>query len=177
VDPAREHVVRATRGGFGAAEARLPAGRAVGELRLVLEAAQPPGAVVVSAPYPVDVVLKDRALARGETTVRLELPAGRHSLSVVSQKHFLRQSVTLDVKPGATTEVVAPALGRVSIRALPDNCEVSIDGVFADYPPILERAVASGERVVSFKWPDGTLREERVQVKPGQLSYVMGRKN
>jgi serine/threonine-protein kinase len=176
LDPTREHLVRATRSGFGAAEARIPAGKASAELRLVLEAVPASGAVVVSAAYPVDVVLKDRVLARGETTIRLELPAGRQALSVVSEKHFLRQSYTLDVKPGATSEIVAPALGRVSIRALPDSCEVSIDGVFADYPPILERAVASGERVVGFKWPDGTRREERVQVKPGQLSYVMGRK-
>ena len=32
-------------------------------------------------------------------------------------------------------------------------------------------------RVVSFKWPDGTRREETVEVRPGVLGYVMGRKD
>ncbi len=176
VDPARDHLIRATRSGFAAAETRLAAGQVAGEVRLVLEATPSPGAVVVSAAYPVDVVFKGQVLARGETTVRIELPAGRQTISVTSDKHFLRESVTLEVRPGATAAVEAPGLGRISIRALPDNCEVSIDGVFADYPPILERAVASGARVVSFKWPDGTRREERIEIKAGQLAYVMGRK-
>ena len=45
-----------------------------------------------------------------------------------------------------------------------------------DYPPILDRPVAAGTRTVAFKWPDGTRREETVEVAPGGLVYVTGRK-
>ncbi len=176
-DAGREHVVRALKSGFGAAEARVPAGRATGELRLTLEPATPPGAVAVTAPYPVDVVFKGRTLVRAETAARVELPSGRQALTLVSEKYFLRSTIDVEVRPGATAGVEAPPLGRVSIRAMPDNCEVSIDGIFADYPPILERPVASGRRTVAFKWPDGTRREEHVEVAKGALAYVVGRKD
>ncbi len=177
IDPGRDHLVRVAKTGFLAAEARVAAGRAAPELRLVLETAGPPGVVALSAAYPVDVAWKGRTLLRAQTAARLELPIGRQTLSLVSEKHFLRSTVVVDVRAGVEAALTAPALGRLSIRALPDNCEVSIDGIFADYPPILDRPVASGTRVVSFKWPDGTRREETVEVRPGVLGYVMGRKD
>ncbi|HET7292377.1 MAG TPA: protein kinase [Vicinamibacteria bacterium] len=175
--PGREHVVRAIKGGFGAAEARVAPGNVPAELRLSLEAASPPGAVAVTAPYPVDVLFKGRALLKGETAARVELPSGRQTLTLLAEKYFLRATVNVDVKPGETTGVEAPALGRVSIRAMPDNCEVSIDGIFADYPPILDRPVAAGLRTVGFKWPDGTRREEQVEVPKNALAYVVGKKD
>ena len=177
LDPDREHVVRAQKSGFGAAERKLPAGSTTAELRLSLVPAGPMGSVALSAAYPVDVVFRGRALAKARTSAQLELPAGRQSLTLVSEKHFLRASVDVDVKPGSSVSVEAPALGRISIRAVPDNCEVAIDGIFADYPPILDRPVAAGVRTVAFKWPDGTRREEQVEVQKGVLAYVMGRKD
>jgi hypothetical protein len=73
--------------------------------------------------------------------------------------------------------VAAPALGKINIRANPDNCQVFIDGEFVEYPPILDRAIAAGEHRVAFKWADGTRREESVQVARGAPAYVMGRKD
>ncbi len=177
LDPGREHVVRVAKGGFASAEARVAADRAPSELRLTLEPSTPPGAVAVTAPYPVDLVFKGRALVKGETAARVELPSGRQALTLVAEKYFLRATVNVDVKPGGTAGIEAPALGRVSIRAMPDNCEVSIDGMFVDYPPILDRPVASGSRTVSFKWPDGTRREEKVDVQKGAVAYVVGRRD
>ena len=51
--------------------------------------------------------------------------------------------------------VSAPELGRINVRANPDNCQVFIDGIFVDYPPILDRPLAAGPHAVSFEWPDG----------------------
>jgi len=175
LDPGRDHVVRAQKGGFEPAEKKLVAG-SPDDVRLKLVPAGPLGFVALAAPYPVDVLFRGRALAKAETSARLELPAGRQTLTLVSARSFLRIDVGVDVREGASVPLEAPALGRVSIRAVPDNCEVSIDGFFADYPPILERPVASGTRTVSFKWPDGTRRDEQVEVRPGALAYVMGRK-
>jgi hypothetical protein len=177
LDPGRDHVLRASKGGFDAAEARVAAGAVPNELRLTLPASTPPGAVAVTSPYPIELLFKGRTLVKGETAARVELPAGRQAVTLVAEKYFLRATVNVDVKPDGTVGVEAPALGRVSIRAIPDNCEVAIDGIFADYPPILDRAVASGKRIVSFKWPDGTRREEAVEVAGGSLVYVVGRRD
>lgn len=142
-----------------------------------LEPALPAGSVTIDAAYPLDVVWKGKLLASGQTSPTLSLPAGRQTLSLVSEKYFLRTTLTLDVKAGDTARASAPGLGKLSIRANPDNCEVSIDGVFLDYPPILDRAIAAGTRTVSFKWPDGGKREETVEIVAGRLVYVMGRKD
>jgi hypothetical protein len=104
------------------------------------------------------------------------VPAGRQALTLQSPTYFLKSTVNVDVKSGAEAEVAAPTLGRISIRASPDNCEVFIEGVFVDYPPILDRQIAAGPKTVAFKWPDGTRREEQTEIRAGGLSYVTGRK-
>jgi hypothetical protein len=72
--------------------------------------------------------------------------------------------------------VEAPGLGKINIRANPDNCQVFIDGAFVDYPPILDKAAAAGAHAVSFRWPDGTKRQETAEVVPGGAAFVTGRK-
>ncbi len=135
-----------------------------------------PGTVNVRSSYPVDVVWKGRTLAKAELTPSVALPSGRQTLSLVSDEYFLRRSVSVDVTAGGSAAIDVAPPGRISIRATPDNCEVSLDGTFVDYPPILDKSVASGSRTVGFKWPDGTRREESVEVEPGRLAYVSGRK-
>ena len=51
-----------------------------------------------------------------------------------------------------------------------------IDGVFVDYPPILDKPIAAGAHTVSFKWPDGHRADESAEVDPGRIQYVMGRR-
>ena len=81
------------------------------------------------------------------------------------------------MKPPAVAAVSAPALGKINIRANPDNCQVFIDGSFVEYPPILDRAIVVGEHKVAFKWPDGSHQEESVEVPRGSPAYVTGRKD
>jgi serine/threonine-protein kinase len=140
-------------------------------------ASRPSGSVSVRSSYPIDVAWQGRSLARGTTAPSVVLPSGRQTLTLVSEAHFLRRTVTVDVVAGRAATLEAPALGRLSIKASPDNCEVSIDGIFADYPPILDRALASGTHTISFKWPDGTRRDESVEVAAGSPAYVTGRKD
>jgi hypothetical protein len=73
--------------------------------------------------------------------------------------------------------VSAPALGKINIRANPDNCQVFIDGAFVEYPPILDRAIAVGDHKVGFKWPDGAHQDETVEVSRNGPAYVTGRKD
>ncbi len=135
------------------------------------------GTVSVHSSYPVDVLWKGRTLAKAELTPSVAIPSGRQTLSLLSDTYFLRRSVSVDLTAGGTATIDIPPPGRISIRATPDNCEISLDGTFLDYPPILDRAVASGNRSVGFKWPDGTKRDQTVEVEPGRLAYVTGRKD
>jgi hypothetical protein len=62
------------------------------------------------------------------------------------------------------------------VRAVPDNCEVFVDGTFVDYPPILDRPISVGRHTVAFRWPDGARSEQQVEVKGGAPGFVVGRK-
>jgi predicted Ser/Thr protein kinase len=137
--------------------------------------AGPQGKVVVTSGYPLDVLWKDRVLAKGETAAQVSLPIGRQTLTLSAPQYLLRENVAVEVKADAVVEVAAPVLGRINIRAQPDNCKVFIDGVFIDYPPILDHPLATGTHSVSFKWPEGETREE-VVVERGKPAYVTGRR-
>jgi len=139
------------------------------------EPAGPQGRVAVVSSYPVDVVWNGKLVAKGAS--QLSLPVGRQVITLVAASYFLRSTVAVNVKPEGVAGVEAPRLGRINIKANPDNCEVFIDGAFVDYPPILDKAVAVGTHNVAFKWPDGTRRDEQAEVEAGSPSYVMGRKD
>jgi hypothetical protein len=175
-DAGKAHVVGISLESYAAQEITLEAGRDKGEIRLRLEPAGPLATVTVASSYPIDVSWRGRSLAKGEVSPRVQVPGGRQVLSVAAPGHFVRAEVVVNTAPGGAASVDAPALGRVSIRANPDNCQVSIDGVFVDYPPILDKPVGAGSHVVSFKWPDGVETKETVEVPPGKVAFVSGRK-
>lgn len=177
LDPAVAYRLTIDRSGYTSQEVKLLPGSFPAEVRVALEPAGPLGKVAVTSPYAVDVQWKGKVLARGTLSVEVSVPAGRQSLTLVSSAHFLRANVAVDVRAGETASVVAPQLGSLSIRANPDNCQVFIDGVFVDYPPILDRRVAAGSHVVRFEWPDGVRRDEAVEVNAGSPAYVTGRKD
>jgi hypothetical protein len=138
--------------------------------------ALPEGKVTVVSVYPVDVLWRGKLLAHGQASPEVSLPGGRQVLTLIASDVAVKSNVTVDVRPGAATAVEAPRLGRVSIRANPDNCRVLVDGTFLDYPPILDKPLSLGRHVVEFQWPDGVRRTETVEVAKGSPSYVMGRK-
>ena len=138
--------------------------------------AVPDGKVNVVSTYPVDVVWRGKLLARGQASPQVSLPAGRQVLSLIASGFAVRTNVTVDVRPDAVIGVEAPSLGRINIRANPDNCRVLVDGTFLDFPPILDRPLALGRHAVEFQWPDGARRVETVEVTKGSPAYVMGRK-
>ena len=143
---------------------------------MALEKLAPAGTVAVSSSYPLDVLWRGRSLARGETSPRVSLPGGRQVLTLVSTSFFLKADVTVEVPPGGEVPLQAPLAGKLNVRAVPDNCEVFVDGAFVDYPPILDRLVAAGRHTVSFRWPDGTRKEEVLEVKGAASNFVSARK-
>ncbi len=147
------------------------------EVKVVLVARGPAGSLSVRSSYPLDVLVQGRVLVKGQTEADLSLPAGRQSVTLLAPEVFLRATLAVQVKSGAATLVEAPGLGRLNVRATPDNCEVFINGTFADYPPILDRRVAAGRLSVTFKWPDGVQREQALELRVGAIEYVSGRKD
>jgi hypothetical protein len=149
----------------------------VPEAKASLEPEAPPGSVAILSSYPLDVLWRGKLLAKGQVSPRVSIAAGRQAVTLVSATYALNTSLAVDVRSGSEASLSAPPLGRISIRATPDNCQVFIDGVFLDYPPIIDKQVAAGARTVVFKWADGTSREEKTEVTAERLTYVTGRKD
>ena len=176
LDPDGEHRVGVSLDGHVGQEVRVEKGASPAAIDVALEKLAPAGLVTVSSSYPLDVLWRGRPLARGEISPRVSVPGGRQVLTLVSSSLFLKADVTVQVPPGGETSLPAPPAGKLNVRAVPDNCEVFVDGTFVDYPPILERPVAAGRHTVSFRWPDGARHEEAVEVKGASPSFVTGRK-
>jgi hypothetical protein len=176
VDPTAGHRVAVSLEGYEAREAQVAAGAKAAPIELVLEKQAPAGTVAVASAYPLDVLWRGRSLAKGEASPRVAVPGGRQVLTLVSGALFLKADFTVQVPPGGQVAVVAPPLGKLNVRAVPDNCEVFVNGAFLDYPPILDRPAAAGRLVLSFRWPDGARSEQEVEVKGGAPTFVVGRK-
>ena len=136
----------------------------------------PPATLVVESAYPLTVSVAGRVLASDKPGVTASLTAGTQEVLLESASIFLKRRDTVQLEAGSTTTLKAPATGKIGLRATPDNCKIFLNGVFVDYPPILDRAIAAGPHVVTFEWPDGTKVEEKILVQAGKPSYVMGRK-
>jgi predicted Ser/Thr protein kinase len=176
LEPGAEHVIGLSLEGYRPREIRVGSDEAPQAVAVDLAPLPPPGRVAISSSYPLDVQWRGQVLARGELAPHVELPSGRQVLTLVSATVFLRADVSVEVPPAGEAAVEAPALGRINVRALPDNCRVLVDGAFVDYPPILDRGIAAGPHTVSFEWPDGATRDQAVTVEAGASAFVTGRK-
>jgi len=176
LDPGTPHVVGLLLDGFVPREVEVGAGAVPEQIAVVLERLPPPGRLAVSSSYPLDVQWRGQLLARGEVSPVVSLPSGHQVVTLVSAALFLRAEVAVDVPAEGQAVFEAPGVGRLNARALPDNCEILVDGAFVDYPPILDRPIAAGRHTVRFRWPDGSTRDEAVEVKPASAAFVTGRK-
>jgi hypothetical protein len=176
LDPASEHRIAFALEGYAGQEVRVKPGAPPAAIDVTLEKLVPPGTVAISSAYALDVLWRGRVLARETVSPRVQLPGGRQSLTLQSAAVLLKAELAVDVPPGGEVALEAPALGKLNVRASPDNCEVFVDDAFVDYPPIRDRPVAAGRYTVSFRWPDGARSQQTVEVKAGAPAYVIGRK-
>jgi serine/threonine-protein kinase len=175
LDPGVDHRIALALDGYAGQEIRLKAGAAAAPIAVTLEKLVPPGSVAIASAYAVDVLWRGRVLARETESPRVQVPGGRQTLTLQSAAVFLKAEIPVDVPPGGEVALQAPALGKLNVRATPDNCEVFVNDVFVDYPPIRDRPVAAGRHRVSFKWPDGKRSEQEVEVRAGAPAFVVGR--
>jgi hypothetical protein len=176
LDGGAEHRINASLDGYLPQEARVPQGAVPGSLDLTLQKLAPPGTVAIVSSYPLDVLWRGRPLVRAALAPRVSVAGGRQVLTLQAPAVFLRADVTVNVTSGGEVTLDAPALGKLNVRASPDNCEVFVDGSFVDYPPILDRSAVVGRHTVAFRWPDGRRNEQTTEVQRASPAFVFGRK-
>jgi serine/threonine protein kinase len=135
-----------------------------------------PGTLAVESTYPVAIFRGAAILAPESESPSAQLRPGSHQLRLVSERVFLDRTVDVQVREGETTVTRAPALGRVSVRANPGNCTVSIDGFAAGAPPFMNREIVEGSHEFVFTWPGDLKDVQRVVVQAGKPSYVIGQR-
>jgi hypothetical protein len=125
-----------------------------------------PGWLTVKAPYEMQVLEGGRVL--GSTAhERIELPAGRHVIQVVSETLGLRESRSIDVTGGRESVVTIDLpKGQLTLVATPP-AEVFVDGERAGETPILNMPVAVGPHEVTFRHPEFGEEHRAVTVAAG----------
>ena len=176
LDAAVAHRLAVSLDGFAPQEVRIAKDQAPGPIEVTLPKLAPPGTVAVASSYALDVLWRGKPLAHGQVSPRVAVAGGRQVLTLVAPAVFLRADLEVNVPSGGEVALAAPALGRLNVRANPDNCEIFVNGVFLDYPPILDRPAAAGRLNVGFRWPDGVRAEQAIEVRPGAPAFVVGQK-
>jgi hypothetical protein len=177
LDPEREHVLGLALDGYLSREVRIAAGETPEAIEVDLEPLPPPGRVAITSSYPLDILWGGKVLARGVVSPQFDLPSGPQVLRLVATSVLLRTDIQISIRAGGMTTIEAPGIGRLNVRAFPDNCEVFVGNVAIGYPPIRDREVAAGHHLVSFRWPDGATREQTIEVQAGRPAFVTGRKD
>ena len=119
------------------------------------------GRVVLSGPYPFEVWIGDRRIREAAAEHDVTLRTGGATLRILNPGYSLDRRFTIEVVEGEREELIAPALGSLTVFSNPGNCEIFIDSRSIDYPPITQREVAPGTYTVSRRCADE--RENREQ--------------
>jgi hypothetical protein len=152
-----------------AAGGELPSGE------IVLTPITKPGTLVVASPYPLSVLSSGgNKLAEGSANPSIRLGVGRHQITLYAPRVFLNRVFSVEIREAVQTTIEAPALGKVSIRASPGNCQVTINDIPAEAPPIDNQDIVAGQNTFVFEWPGGRKDEQIEEVRPGRHAYVTG---
>jgi hypothetical protein len=152
--------------GLTATLAPAPAAQAAATLATDAAVTSGTGWLTVKAPYEMQVLEGGRTLG---TTARerMELPAGRHVIEIVSETLGLRQTRSVDVTGGNESVVtINLPTGQLTLVATPP-AEVFVDGERAGETPILNMPVAVGPHEVTFRHPEFGEEHRAVTVAAG----------
>jgi hypothetical protein len=123
----------------------------------------PNGSVTLDAPMDLEILEGDRHLGSGRS-LRISLPAGRHTLEVVNRAFGFRTETTVNVPAGRSIALnVAFPNGSLSINALP-WAEVWVDGRAVGQTPIGDLSVSLGAHEVIWRHPEHGERRQTVLV-------------
>lgn len=143
------------------------------QLAVTLPQAQP-GKLTFQGALLVNVVRNGRVIARG--VKELELPPGRHQITLVNRQHFFLMEQTVNLREGENAVIELPRMGLLSVFVRPPaNCVIKINGFTLTQQeiPLRRHAVAAGSYEISFTWPDSS-QSQNVEVPAGQFVTVGG---
>ena len=101
------------------------------------------GRIGLPGDYPFEVWINGRQLRdSGDSRDITEWPTGSVTVYIQNEALFLDHSVTLRVVEDETVELDAPALGSLSVRTTPGNCEIFVNSRSLGFPPIPTTEVA-----------------------------------
>jgi hypothetical protein len=180
--PAGPATAAATAASTGLAARTSPAAaakpEAAGPPVAPVERAALAGSVAVTAPVPMQVLLRGRVVATTEAESFM-LPVGTQELEFVNQNVGYRSRRTVNVQAGrtATLRLDAPN-GTLHINAVP-WAEVWMDGQRIGETPIGNLQTAIGSRELVFRHPDLGERKTTVMVtlkEPARISVDLRKK-
>jgi hypothetical protein len=117
------------------------------ELHVELSKVIPPGYLVVSADYPVNVSVDGRRRSGS----RISLRPGTYQVSLSAPSVFYSSSRSVTIRTGQASEISLPAATSVTIAANPSNCKVRINGRDAGYVPV-NTQITIGRHEIEFLW-------------------------
>lgn len=130
--------------------------------------------VSASGGYPFEVVDGSRTLSAAAEQHTLTLPEGRQ-IRLRAPGVFLDQRVSVRGGGAGAMRLSVPGLGSVSVRAVVENCDMRIDGVRTDPPPVHQKPIVAGEHTIELVCADGEARRQRVDVREGANTTVLFR--
>ena len=136
------------------------------------------GSVAVSAPLPLQVLLRGRVVATTEAESFM-LPVGTHELEFVNEAfgYSARRAVTVQAGKTAPLRLEMP-MGTVNINAMP-WAEVWLDGKDLGETPLGNVQIPIGSRELVFRHPDLGERRATVLVtlkEPARISVDLRKK-
>jgi hypothetical protein len=129
------------------------------------------GWMVVSSPFPVDVIERDEVVGSSGAS-KIMLAAGRHNVVLRNDALGYAAPRNVEVVPGrvARVEVEAPQ-ARVNINARP-WADVSIDGVAVGQTPLANLTLPIGSHQITFRHPQLGERTDRFTVAANRENRV-----
>ena len=163
--PEDEYNLRVELGGYQPASLRFTLAdltetqREDGVLPFPLTPKPPPGRIVISAPYAVEVTVRGRSggprRSGSSRTHNIELQQGTYDVEIAAPDVFLApQQRAVEVQAGESLNLSSflPRAVTITVGAVPGNCLVSIDGHERQETPITTSIVV-GRHEFQFEWP------------------------
>jgi serine/threonine-protein kinase len=126
--------------------------------------------VIARGSYPFEVVDERGRTVSASSDAHQFSVAGRRTLRLVNQDHFLDKAVTVDGS-GRPVNVEAPGLGTLDLRSPFETCRVIISGRDLGEPPVTVQ-LAEGGYTAQMSCPDGQTRRASFRIAAGQKQAV-----
>ena len=168
-----EHVIAVNSDTGSAQRSIVVASGVANELMFSLPRSSAPvaGWILVTSPFPVDVIERDETIATSGPK-KVMLASGRHSVVLRNGPLGYEEPRTIDVAPGAVVTLnVTPPKTRLNVNARP-WADVLIDGAAAGQTPLANVEIPIGPHEITFRHPQLGERTERVAITAGEVNRV-----